>query len=99
MNRRLKVSVMLQPGADGTAADAPEQALKGANIGVASRLRDGWEDRGMVFSFVYLAVRALHGLVSEIAGIAGDVHPASTTLSMASASRSETACSRLSRAR
>jgi hypothetical protein len=33
--------------------------VKGANIGVASPLREGWEDRGMVFSFVYLAVRAL----------------------------------------
>ena len=34
-------------------------------------------------------------LVSGVAGIAGDVHPASTALSIASASNSETTCSRL----
>jgi putative transposase len=34
--------------------------LKGANTRVASLLGD-WEDRGMVFSFLYLAFRALLG--------------------------------------
>jgi hypothetical protein len=41
------------PSADGT--------VKGANIGVGARRSDGWEDRDMVLSFVYVAFRAALG--------------------------------------
>src|SRR2546430_3072370 len=43
------------------APDAASAALKGANIVVVARWREGWEDRSMAFSFLYLAVRAVLG--------------------------------------
>jgi hypothetical protein len=35
--------------------------VKGAEIGVVTLGRDGWEIGGMAFSFLYIAVRALLG--------------------------------------